>query len=578
MRKCKRLAKIILEYKKEHMIAFLFLILQSVGSILLPQLLVKIVDEGIANNEYLILIKMCSIYIFIAVLGNIFKGISNYLYTVIGGRIVIDIRKRLISKIMHMPGSYYSNMKSGEVFSTISEDVGTIEQLCTDTLFSTLADIIISIPLVMYLIYLDFRMFLITILLQPIYILLQGKVSNSIAKHSGEMRNSFGKYSSVLQEFLYNPMDAVKSKSVTYLFERIIENVKDNVNAYIKLNYSLSRGQIYGSLIGTINSIVIILLGGWLIIDGKLTMGILLVFLQYSSKTLIPILGIGQLNMQYKNAQPALKHIFKILDSDDDKNYYKGNKENGIKKGEVIFKDLKFSYNEEEFVLRNINLNFKPGEMTALIGSSGSGKTSIINLLYRLWQPDSGMILVDGTNIDEYDIEYLRDNISVVSQEIVLLNDTVYNNIVLGDENISIQEVIDATKIANIYDTIINLEAGFDTVIGDRGIKMSGGQKQRLSIARAIIKRRPIVIFDEATSALDNINETIIQQKILEVFKNHTIIVIAHRLSTIENANKIYVLNHGEIVEEGSHFELIEGKGVYYNLYNKSKTDHSGND
>lgn len=317
------------------------------------------------------------------------------------------------------------------------------------------------------------------------------------------------------------------------------------------------------------SNILIIILGGILLINQQTTIGTILVYMQYAGKILTPVLGISQLNMKFKKAKISLDRIFELLETNSDVVYNVGIQKEGISSGEIKFENVTFGYVPNQFILRNIDFLIEPGKVTALVGGSGAGKTSIVNLLYRMWDVKYGKIVIDGINIVEYDIEYLRKNISIVSQDIVLLNDTIYNNIVLGDSKISMDDVIKATKIANIYDTIINFDKQFDTIIGDRGIKLSGGQKQRLAIAMALVRKSQIIVFDEATSALDNINELDIYRKIVDLFKDRTLLVIAHRLSTIEKADKIYVLDSGSIVESGTHNTLMKKQGYYYKLYKK---------
>ena len=317
------------------------------------------------------------------------------------------------------------------------------------------------------------------------------------------------------------------------------------------------------------SNILIIILGGVLLINHQTTIGTILVYMQYAGKILTPVLGISQLNMKFKKAKISLDRIFVLLETNSDVIYNIGKKKDGISLGKIEFKDVSFGYTPNHYILRNIDFLIESGKVTALVGKSGAGKTSIVNLLYRMWDVKYGKIVIDGINIIDYDIEYLRKNISIVSQDIVLLNDTIYNNIALGDSQISMDDVIKATRIANIYDTIMSLDKQFDTIIGDRGIKLSGGQKQRLAIAMAIVRKSQIIIFDEATSALDNINEFDIYRKIVDLFKDKTLLIISHRFSTIEKADKIYVLNAGRVLESGTHKTLMEKRNYYYKLYKK---------
>lgn len=569
MNNWKKLIKIIYEYKREHFFALIFLILQSITSVCLPFILIKIVDIGIGQKNYFVLFTMSGGYMLLTLCYNIFKGTSDYIYAKIGSKIIVDLRKKVLEHLSKLSGKFYSDMKSGDIYSVVTDDIGVIQEICTNTIFTTVTGVIMSIPIIIYLLFLDYRLFIVSVLLQPLYALVQSKIGTLIANHSNYLRDTFGEYSSALQEYLYSPINIEKNKATHYILTKILNLSKKNAKMIMKINLDFSKGQIFGNLMQNFSNILIVLLGGILLINQQTSIGIILVYMQYSGKILTPILSLSQLNMKLKKARISVNRIFNFLDEKSDVNYSIGNLNNIINKGEIIFEDVTFSYIQNNYILENISFSIKSGEVTALVGGSGAGKTSIVNLLYRMWDINDGSIFIDGINIKEFDIEYLRKNISIVSQDIVLLNDTIYNNIVLGDTTISFNEVIKATQIANIYDTIMKLENKFDTVIGDRGIRLSGGQKQRLAIAMAIVKNSPIIIFDEATSALDNINELAIHKKIINIFKDKTILIIAHRLSTIESADKICVLDSHRIVEVGKHNDLIKQRGIYYKLYNK---------
>lgn len=569
MKNWRKLFNIIIEYKKEHIFAFLFLLLQSVAGLCLPFILIQIVDVGIEKQNYYVLITMGMLYIIITILYNIFKAVSDYAYAKIGSKVIVNLRKKVLEHLSKLSGNFYSNMKSGDIYSTITDDIGAVQELCTNAIFSTITNTVMAIPMIIFLIILDYRLFIVSVLLQPIYAFVQGKLGNLIGCHSQKLRCSFGEYSSNLQEYLYSPINIEKNKARRYIIDKILNFSKKNAEILIKINFDFSKGQIYGNLMQNFSNILIIILGGILLINQQTTIGTILVYMQYAGKILTPVLGIGQLNMKIKKAKISLDRIFGLLETSSGVDYNIGGAKEGISVGKIKFEDVTFGYTSDRFILRNIDFLIESGKVTALVGGSGAGKTSIVNLLYRMWDVQHGKITIDGINIMEYDIEYLRQNISIVSQDIVLLNDTVYNNIALGDSQISMEDIVKATKIANIYDTIMALDKQFDTIIGDRGIKLSGGQKQRLAIAMALVRKSQIIIFDEATSALDNINELAIYRKIVKLFKDRTLLVIAHRLSTIKEADQIYVLNSGRIVESGTHNALMERQGFYYELYKK---------
>ncbi|MCU9808435.1 ABC transporter ATP-binding protein/permease [Paraclostridium sp. AKS46] len=331
----------------------------------------------------------------------------------------------------------------------------------------------------------------------------------------------------------------------------------------ISSNISISR--ILSSLI----TISIYCYGGLKIIKGNMSIGELIAFQQYTGMLIGPCISIIRSNTRIQQSLVSINRIFGVLDEPIIIN--QDNKGSRIKdnfEGDIIFDEVDFSYSEDK-TLDNMNIRFEKGKMTALVGSSGCGKSTIVNLLFRLWDIDNGKITIDNVDIKDYNLKSLRQNISIVTQDLLLFDDSILNNLTLGNKNISKEYAEEICEKVGICEFINNLPKGFETIVGEKGVKLSGGQKQRIAIARTLIAKSSIIIFDEATSALDNVSQKIILENIRELLKNKTVIVIAHRLSTIMDADKIYVLNKGQVVESGSHEELLIKKGVYYNLSNE---------
>ena len=304
--------------------------------------------------------------------------------------------------------------------------------------------------------------------------------------------------------------------------------------------------------------------GGYKVIIGSLSYGGLVTFNLYSQRFIAPILQLVQFNNDLTTCNIAWNRLNNLLNTKID---VKNGTQTKTIQGNIKFEDVTFYYEEKKPVLHDVFMEFKKGEIYAIVGQSGAGKTTLMHLLFRLWDCISGSITVDGIDIKDFDIDCLRGQISIVSQNIFLLNDTIYNNIVLGKE-ITDEELQHILVQAGLHEFINTLPNKLETVVGENGIKLSGGEKQRISIARALLKKNPILIFDEATSMLDNETEEKIISILLDSFKDTTIILIAHRLSTVKNANTIYVLNNGTIMEHGNHDQLLEQKGIYYHLYN----------
>ena len=332
----------------------------------------------------------------------------------------------------------------------------------------------------------------------------------------------------------------------------------------IKTAVTISEFSATISLISGVLVVIIIGLGSIQVINGEMSIGVLLAFEIYTQRFLSPLSDLSNINANLSALNVSLRRIEKFLNED---NYINFGVEIPGESGDIIFDNVTFGYKEDRDVLNNISLLIKKGRVHAFAGESGSGKSTIINLLYGLWQNYSGNILINGKNIKNVSIENLRKRISIVSQNIFLVDDSILNNILLDDDSPDLLRAENALKQAKIWKYINSLEQGWNTNIGENGICLSGGEKQRLAIARAIYRESDIIIFDEATSMLDNETENSIVKNILNVFDKSTIIMIAHRLTTIKNADKIFVLNKGEIIEEGTHEELLIKKGFYYNLY-----------
>lgn len=568
-----RFVHIMFQYKKHHFFALLSMIVNALLLLALPYLTMRIIDDAIKEGDINLLMKLGLLYLIAVILQNLTKLFSDYLYSVIGKRIVYDLRFKLVNHLQKLSGKYYSNVKAGELMAVINNDVAAVEELATKMIFSTISDILISIPMLIFLFQLQFDLLIISLALQPLMMYLQSKFAKRVTEKTIDLRKSFGEFSGMIQEFLSSLTHFAIIDARKYFFGKYIPNSKRFMKAGIDLEITFSLNMISTSLISALTTIGILGYGGYKVILGTMTIGALVAFNQYAQRLLAPIMRVAQLNVKVKQALVSVDRIFDVLDEPIEiKQINVGYKPEGID-GKIEFKDVSFSYDKDIPLIENMSITFENGKKTAIVGESGSGKSTISNLIFRLWDVDNGEILLDGKNIKEFNLKYLRRNISIVSQEAILFNDTIYNNLSLSERKICMEQVIEATKIADIYDFIMSLPEQFNTIVGDRGVKLSGGQKQRLSLARAILRNSPIIILDEATSSLDNNTEKHIQEQLSYFLKNKTVIIIAHRLSTVENADIIYVMKSGSVLEKGTHDELMKLKRVYYDLYVKSQNN-----
>jgi ABC-type bacteriocin/lantibiotic exporter with double-glycine peptidase domain len=559
--------KIISKYRKQHLSATFFMLVQSLLTIISPYFLIKIIDDLIPNKKINILIGCIIVYLLIILFQNGCKLTSDYLYAFIGKRLVYDLRLKIIKHLQKLSGKFYCRANSGELLTTINSDVATVEEFATKMLFTFISDLVTSVVMFVFLLNLQWDLLIISLILQPLMFILQSKFNKKINTTVNNLRNKYGTLTGITEEYVtsmhsFNIQNARKHFFTKY-FPVAKQFLKNGIN--LQLNFSLSMISV--DIISSLITILVLGYGGYKVIIGTMTIGGLIAFNIYSQKLMTPVFRIAQLKMNIQETLVSLRKIFNLLDEHIDiKQDNKGYRSSKII-GKIEFKNVSFSYNKQGSVISKLNLIFQNNKITAIVGASGSGKTTITNLLLRLWDISEGNIFIDGKNIKDYNLKFLKKNISIVSQDVFIFNDTILNNITLSNNNVHMNKVIEAAKIADIYEFIMSLPEKFNTELGQRGLILSGGQKQKISIARAIIKNTAILILDEATSALDNISEFRVKKNIVNFLKNKTVIVVAHRLSTIEDADIIYTFDKGKIIEKGNHYELMKLKKIYYNLY-----------
>lgn len=567
-----RFLRIMFQYKSQHLLASICMVFDAFLLLALPYLTMQIIDGAIRGNNAELLLKLGILYLATILLQSGSKLLSDYLYSKIGKQIVYDLRYMLVNHLQKLSGKFYSNVKAGELAAVINNDVANIEELATKMIFSTVSDILVTVPMLFFLLQLQFDLLIVALILQPFMLILQTNFTKKVTQKTMELRNSFGEFSAIIQEFLTSLMHVSILGAQKYFFSKFNPNAKKFMKAGIGLEMTFSLSTVSINLISALTTIGILGYGGYKVIIGSMTIGALVAFIQYSQRLLAPIMRAAQLGVKLKQALVSVDRIFGVLDEPVEINQMEeGHKPEKIA-GKIEFKNVSFSYEEKTPVIENMSVTFENNRTTAIVGESGSGKSTIANLIFRLWDVNKGQILLDDIDIKEYNLDYLRKNISIVSQETFLFNDTILNNLLLSNKNISMDKVIEATKKADIYDFIMSLPEQFNTIVGDRGVKLSGGQKQRISIARAILRDSPVIILDEATSSLDNNSEKNIKEALNDFLKNKTVIIIAHRLSTVENADIIYTMKKGKIVEKGTHDELMKLGKAYYELYVKSQS------
>lgn len=555
-------------YKKQHIVAMIFSVFYSIFMLLQPIILMSIIDEGIMKkNLRNILIYIC-IYLGVILAQNIVNIIATYLYSSIGKNFIHDLRIRLLKYVQSQSGNTQINFETGELFTIFDNDIDNIEEAASNLIFSIFSDVLVSICMCIYLLYLQADLFLIIILLQPIMFITQKKYKQSSHRIAVKIRGILGDISKEVQEFFSQIVNFIKLNAVSYFWSKYDKNAKDYLQYSIELDLVFAKGMGIANFISCLTMCVIFGYGGYKTILGTMSIGGLISFNQYSQKLFSPLLKIAQYNIQLRKTLVSIDKIYGTLEHSQeilcDTPYYEGK----ITRGEISFRNVDFSYDGRKSVYQGLNLDIESGKFNGIVGESGAGKSTLINLLLRLWDVQQGTILLNGVNLRQYQLDILRGSIALVTQDPFLVNDTIKNNLTLLD-NISEEDIIKATKRAGIYDFIISLPGGFNTEVGESGIKLSGGQKQRIAIARILLKNAPIVILDEATAALDNNTEEYIIDEFYDALKGKTVIIISHRLSIIKKCETINVISQGKVVECGSHDELILKGGYYKQLYDK---------
>lgn len=502
-------------------------------------------------------------------LKNLARYFAIYHQSYLRMAVVRDLRDKLFAKAMRLPLAFYSDEKKGDIMARMNNDVGEIEVAVVSMLELIFREPIAIVIHLSALIYWSPKLTLISLVLLPISAFVISRIGKSLKRTAKEGQHQMGVLFSSMEENL-GGIRIIKAFNAIPYVQRSFSAI--NLKHQQLITRTFRKKDLSGPLnefLGAAVMLGIVWFGGSMILDAKNTssitgekfIGFILVF----SQLLRPIQGIATSIANLNKAKASQDRIDEMLHADEQIYEHPSPVHLPILTSGITYKNIRFRYKETP-VLNNINLFIPLGKTVALVGESGSGKSTIADLLPRFYDIQEGEILFDQTPIKNIAITELRDQIGMVTQESILFNDTVRNNIAFGMEHASEEAIIEAAKVANAHEFIVRLENGYDTNIGERGNKLSGGQKQRLSIARAVLKNSPILILDEATSALDTESEKLVQDALEKLMKNRTSLVIAHRLSTIRNADIIVVLQKGEIIEQGSHEELIQLKGSYYNL------------
>ncbi len=521
------------------------------------------------NDDYgakYALLLVVGIVIVTALLKNIFNYLASFQITILRNGVLKDLREKLYSKIVHLPISYYSDQRKGDVMTKMLGDVGEVQNS-----FFQILELVVREPLtivfsIFAMLAISVKLTLFVFIFIPISGLIISRIGKNLKAKSIRAQNEQGIFISTLDETLTG-LKVVKSYNAENSF---IQKFNDSLDRLLKLTTSIANKNNLASpmseFLGIVTIAVLLWFGGIMVLEDLSLKGTqFIAYMGLAYTILTPAKAISKASYQVKSGLAAAERVFTLLEQEN----VVVNKPNAFVKhtfeNKISVKNINFAYQDEN-VLKNFSFEVEKGKTIALVGQSGSGKSTIANLLTRFYDINEGSIEVDSVEVRDWDMHALRGLIGLVTQDSILFNESIKNNLLIGKPNATDEEIIDALKIANAYEFVASLPNGIDTNIGDAGGKLSGGQKQRLSIARAVLKNPPIMILDEATSALDTESEKLVQDALEKMMQNRTSIVIAHRLSTIQKADNIIVMQKGEIVEQGKHADLIAKNGTYARL------------
>ena len=562
-----KFARYVIPEKKSLFICMILSVAATSLSLAPPYITKIMVDDVIPSKNGSMLVTVLVALLGIYILQYVMNGFRSYWLRLAGDRITLNLKKDIYEKAQYLPLGFYDKISTGSVINRVNSDAGVIQTFIMKITQEAVVQAFTLVGLIIIMFSMSWKLALFSLIPVPV-VVIAGRLFGKII---GPKYMRLWRRSASISTVLANSIPGVRVIKAFTNESETIKKFQRYCDEWYKEDKKLAvPSSVFPSLITflvTCGSIVVWFLGGQMVITGnsEISLGLLVSFVSYASMFYTPINFFANMSDSYQNTLASAEKILEIVDAEPENDFGKGNKPERIK-GKIEFRNVNFAFDRSKKVLSNINLTIEPGDIVGIVGTTGSGKSTLINLLMRYYDDYDGEILIDDENIKNVDMKYYRDSIGYVQQEPLMFRDTIFNNIAFGSGRVHVEQVLHAAEVANAHGFISKLPDAYDTMLGERGVGLSGGERQRVSIARAVLKNPSILIFDEATAAVDSETEHLIQGAIERLISGRTTLMIAHRLSTLRKANKIVVVDKGEIIECGTPEELLKMKGKYYKL------------
>jgi len=524
--------------------------------------------HSIAGTDKLAILKFAAVAaLIIAIVGAVCSYFEKSSTTTVGQWVMHDLRRTLYAHIQRLSLSFHDASQTGDLISRVTSDIDSVQSFVTSGLLSVLIDLLTLIGMIAIMFYMNWQFTLIALSIAPVLFLVVFRYTRLIRKSSREVRKKEGQIASTIQEVLSSIRVVKAFAREDYEQKRLEEESLESVEIALRARALKSRLAPLVEIIVGIGTSLVLWFGARLVLSGAMAAGSLIVFISYLGKMYKPMQDLSKMTDTYAKASVAYERIQEVLQSEREVKDLPGARRAPTLRGEIEFDHVTFGYEPARPILKDISFKIEAGTVAALVGPTGAGKSTIIGLIPRFYDPDSGIVKIDGRDVRQYRQKSIRDQVSFVLQETVLFHAPVWRNIAYGKPDASREEILLASQQANAHEFIEKMPEGYDTMIGERGVTLSGGQRQRIAIARAVIRNSPILILDEPSSGLDAASEQLVFEALDRLMEGKTSIVIAHRLATIQRANKIFVVNDGTIVESGTHADLLKASGLYAELH-----------